>query len=239
MEIISLLDAIEQRHSVRRYKDIPLSEECRKLLQDKIREINSQSGLHFQLVCDEKKAFSGLPAYGKFSGVNAYIVAAGKKSPTLDEQIGYYGEALVLFAQSIGLNSCWAGVSYTKIKDTYILEKDEKIACYIAIGYGETAGIQHKGKALEEICDLKESSPEWYKKGVKAAQLAPTAVNQQKFYIEYLGLKDGASLPQVKFNKGHSLIGYTQMDCGIARYHFELGASGGDLNNLPFKYSEE
>lgn len=180
----------------------------------------AHSGLHFQLVCDEKKAFSGLPAYGKFSGVNAYIVAAGKKAPDLDEQIGYYGEALVLFAQSIGLNSCWAGVSYTKIKDTYILEKDEKIACYIAIGYGETPGIQHKSKALEEISDIKENSPEWYKKGVKAAQLAPTAVNQQKFYIEYLGLKDGDSLPQVKFHKGHSLIGYTQMDCGIARYHF-------------------
>lgn len=146
--MITLLEAIDQRHSVRHYKDIPLSEECRKLLQDKIQEINSQSGLHFQLVCDEKKAFSGLPAYGKFSGVNAYIVAAGKKAPDLDEQIGYYGEALVLFAQSIGLNSCWAGVSYTKIKDTYILEKDEKIACYIAIGYGETPGIQHKSKAF-------------------------------------------------------------------------------------------
>ena len=62
--------------------------------------VQAHSDLHFQLVCDEKKAFSGLPAYGKFSGVNAYIVAAGKKAPDLDEQIGYYGEALVLFART-------------------------------------------------------------------------------------------------------------------------------------------
>lgn len=237
--MLSLSDAIEQRHSVRRYKDIPLSEECRKLIQERIVKINSETGLHFQLVCDEKKAFSGLPAYGKFSGVSSYIIASGPKSPDLDEQIGYWGEDLVLFAQTLGLNSCWAGVSYTKIKGTYTLEKNEKIACYIALGYGETPGVQHKSKALEEISNLNAQSPEWFRKGVKAAQLAPTAVNQQKFYIELQGLKEGNTLPSVKFHKGHSIIGYTQMDCGIARYHFELGTSDGKTAELPFIYEKD
>lgn len=235
--MLTVLEAIEQRHSVRRYKDIPLSEECRELMHNKIEEVNTVSGLHFQLVCDERKAFSGGLAYGKFFGVNSYIVAAGRKAPELDEQIGYYGEQLVLYAQQIGLNTCWAGLSYSKVKGTYELEDGEKIACYIALGYSETPGIQHKSKALTEISNLDAQSPEWFRKGVEAAALAPTAVNQQKFFIEYQGPKEGESLPRVKFDKGHSVIGYTKMDKGIARYHFELGASGGNITELPFRYS--
>ena len=42
-----------------------------------------------------------------------------------------------------------------------------------------------------------------------------------------------------KFWEGIGLLTTLPQDCGIARYHFELGASGGDLNNLPFKYSEK
>ena len=30
---------------------------------------------------------------------------------------------------------------------------------------------------------------------------------------------------QVRANKGFSMIGYTQMDLGIAKYHFEVGVS--------------
>jgi hypothetical protein len=29
---------------------------------------------------------------------------------------------------------------------------------------------------------------------------------------------------QVRAKKGFSMIGYTQMDLGIAKYHFEIGA---------------
>ena len=59
-------------------------------------------------------------------------------------------------------------------------------------------------------------------KGVEAALLAPTAVNQQKFSFEYVGMKDGHQ--QVRAKKGFSMIGYTKIDLGIAKYHFEVGA---------------
>lgn len=46
--------------------------------------------------------------------------------------------------------------------------------------------------------------------------------NQQKFSFEYVGMKNNRHI--VKASKGFSLIGYTKMDLGIAKLHFEIGA---------------
>ena len=221
---MTLIEAIEARHSVRKYKDEPIPEEILSVLRNRIREINDEAGLHIQLVTDEPKAFSGLMAYGSFSGVKNYFVMAGKKGNDLDEKIGYYGEQLVLLAQTLGLNSCWAGLSYSKIPGTYELEDGEKIGCYIALGYGETQGKAHKSKEIKSVSNASDVTPEWFSKGVEAALLAPTAINQQKFYIEYLGFKDNSKLPKVSARPLFSMAGYSKMDLGIVKYHFEIGA---------------
>ena len=220
---MTIQEAIEARHSVRAYKDQPLSEETVKVLEDEIVTLNNEGQLHIQLICNEPKAFQGTMAkYGKFRNANNYLVMAGKKADDLDERIGYYGEHLVLLAQTLGLNTCWVGLSYSKVPGTYELGKDEKIACYIAIGYGETQGVGHKIKTVEQVSNASDITPSWFKKGVEAALLAPTAVNQQKFSFEYVGISNNHH--QVRAKKGFSMIGYTQMDLGIAKYHFEVGA---------------
>ena len=221
---MTLLEAIEARHSVRKYKDEPIREEILAVLRNKVWEVNKEAGLHVQLVTGEPKAFSGLICYGTFSGVTNYFVMAGKKGDDLDEKIGYWGEQLVLLAQTLGLNTCWAGVSYSKIPGTYELEDGEKIGCYIALGYGQTQGSGHKVKDVREISNASDLTPKWFKKGVDAALLAPTAVNQQKFYLEYVGFKDFSKLPKVAAKPVFSMIGYSKMDLGIIKYHFELGA---------------
>ena len=221
---MTLIEAIEARHSVRKYKDEPIPEDILSVLRNRIREINDEAGLHIQLVTDEPKAFSGLMAYGSFSGVKNYFVMAGKKGNDLDEKIGYYGEQLVLLAQTLGLNTCWAGLSYSKIPGTYELEDGEKIGCYIALGYGETQGKAHKSKEIKSVSNASDVTPEWFSKGVEAALLAPTAINQQKFYIEYLGFKDNSKLPKVSARPLFSMAGYSKMDLGIVKYHFEIGA---------------
>lgn len=220
---MTIQEAIEARHSVRAYKDLPLSEEIVKLLEDELVKLNNEGQLHIQLICNEPKAFQGTMAkYGKFRNANNYIVMAGKKADDLDERIGYYGEHIVLLAQTLGLNTCWVGLSYSKVPGTYVLEEGEKIACYIAIGYGETQGVGHKIKTVEQVSNASDITPSWFKKGVEAALLAPTAVNQQKFSFEYVGMSNNRH--QVRAKKGFSMIGYTQMDLGIAKYHFEIGA---------------
>ena len=220
---MTIQEAIEVRHSVRAYKDQPLSEEIVKVLEDEIVKLNNEGQLHIQLICNEPKAFQGTMAkYGKFRNANNYLVMAGKKSEDLDERVGYYGEHLVLLAQTLGLNTCWVGLSYSKVPGTYELGEDEKIACYIAIGYGETQGVGHKIKTVEQVSNASDITPSWFKKGVEAALLAPTAVNQQKFSFEHVGVKNNRH--QIRAKKGFSMIGYTKMDLGIAKYHFEIGA---------------
>lgn len=221
---MTLLEAIESRHSVRRYKDIPLTEETVKILFQKIEEINRKGKLHIQLITNEPKAFKGIFAYGRFSGVNNYFVVSGKKADDLDERAGYYGEQLVLLAQQLGLNTCWVGQSYRKIENTFKLDDGEKVVCYIAVGYGETQGAEHKHKTLEDVSNINRLTPEWFKKGVTAALLAPTAVNQQKFYFEYVLSDEENQKPKVKAKKLFSLVGYTNVDLGIAKCHFEIAA---------------
>ncbi len=221
---MTLLEAIEARHSVRKYKDSPIPEEILAVLRNKVWEVNKEAGLHVQLVTDEPKAYKGVMAYGSFSGVKNYFVMAGKKGEDLDEKIGYYGEQLVLLAQTLGLNTCWTGLSYSKIPGTYELESGEKIGCYIALGHGETQGAGHKVKDVRDISNASDLTPKWFRKGVEAALLAPTAVNQQKFYLEYVGFKDYSKVPKVAAKPVFSMIGYTKMDLGIVKYHFELGA---------------
>ena len=220
---MSLKEAIEARHSVRAYNGQPLSEEIVNVLQDRIAELNREGQLHIQLILNEPKAFLGtLAKYGRFRGVNNYIVMAGRKTEDLDERVGYYGEHLVLLAQTLGLNTCWVGLSYSKVPGTYVLDEGEKIACYIAVGYGETQGVAHKIKTVEQVSNATDKTPLWFKRGVEAALLAPTAVNQQKFSFKYVGINDGRH--QVLAKRGFSMIGYTQMDLGIAKCHFEIGA---------------
>ena len=229
-------EAIEARHSVRAYKDLPLSEEIVKLLEEELVKLNNEGQLHIQLICNEPKAFQGTMAkYGKFRNANNYLVMAGKKAEDLDERIGYYGEHLVLLAQTLGLNTCWVGLSYSKVPGTYVLDEDEKIACYIAIGYGETQGSGHKIKTVEQVSNASDITPSWFKRGVEAALLAPTAVNQQKFSFEYVGMSNNRH--QVCAKKGFSMIGYTQMDLGIAKYHFEIGAGKNNFDCKYFKYA--
>jgi hypothetical protein len=222
--MMTIDEAIKQRHSVRAYKNMPLTDNDVKLLEGKIEELNAMGHLHMQLIQNEPKAFQGMLAkYGKFRNVNNYIVMAGKKVDDLDERIGYYGEQLVLAAQMAGMNTCWVGLSFKKVPGTYVLDDGEAIKAYISIGYGETNGVSHKIKRMEQVSNADRATPEWFKSGVEAALLAPTAVNQQKFYFEYVSA-DGINPAKVRARRQFSLVGYTKMDLGIAKLHFEIGA---------------
>jgi len=221
---MTLHEAIKARHSVRVYKDQPLADEVVRALEEKIAELNRVGQLHIQLILNEPKAFQGkLAKYGRFRNVQNYIIIAGRETTDLDERSGYYGEQLVLLAQTLGLNTCWVGITYTKIPGTYALDVGEKVSCCISLGYGVSQGMAHRIKKLEQVSrSLGGPAPLWFRSGVEAALLAPTAVNQQKFLFEYLGIKDGRH--QVRAMRLFSLFGYTKMDLGIAKYHFEVGA---------------
>lgn len=164
---MDLKEAMKERHSVRQYEDRPLSEEIVAELKQEISACNKESGLHIQLVKNEPKAFDGFMAhYGKFSGVRNYIAMIGKKDAGLDEKCGYYGERLVLKAQQLGLNTCWAAMTYSKIKTAFTIDNGEKLCIVISLGYGTSQGVSHKSKSVSDVTKTDGILPGWFKAGL-------------------------------------------------------------------------
>ncbi len=213
---MDILTAIKERHSVRRYKEMPIEKEKLDVLFDEVKKCNAESGLNIQLVTNEPRAFTGaLASYGHFSGVSSYFALVGKKSAELEETAGYYGERLVLLSQQLGLNTCWVALTFSKRRSKISINKGEKLVCVISLGYGEKQGREHKNRPVEEICTCYDNSPDWFKAGVDAAMLAPTAINQQKFNFSLEGNTVTATAQKGPCSK---------IDLGIVKLHFELGA---------------
>lgn len=217
--MMELLELMKQRHSVRQYTDRAIEPEKRMALDALATDINQKTGLHIQIIYEEPKCFDSMMAhYGKFTGVQNYIALVGLKGKNLDENLGYYGEQLVLKAQEMGLNTCWVAMTHGKSQAR--IDKGEKQVCLISLGYGCATGAEHKSKPLMEVCNHQAGMPEWFLKGMEAALLAPTAMNQQKFFFEL------QSNGRIKASCGKGF--YTKLDLGIVKYHFEA-ASGKKL----------
>ena len=208
-----ILDIMRKRHSVRRFRNEPLAKDIADKLTEMIANVNRESGLSVKLFVDEPEAFkASKPHYGSFSGCRNYLVIEGPKG--MDEAAGYFGEKLVLYAQELGINSCWVALTYEKSKVS--AEKDHVIYVLIALGYGETEGVPHRSKAFGRLVKADGDMPDWFKRGAEGALLAPTAINQQQFLIELM--------PENRV-RIKSLPGPCRyIDYGIVKYHFEAAA---------------
>lgn len=210
---MDLKEAIQRRRSIRKYLDKEIEASDIKKIEDLIEEINTKSQLHFRIVYDDTKSFARMVKYGWFENVKQYIAIYGKNDKDLDRKAGYYGEELVLNLVILGLGTCWVAGTYDKKMAKSLKEDDERLVAIILFGYGEEVQSNRKSKTIQQVTKLYEDTPKWFKEGVEAALLAPTALNQQRFRIVY--------------NNGecviHPLIGHlTKLDAGIVQYHFEL-----------------
>ena len=212
---MDIREAIKTRHSVRQYKPEPISETHKEQLEEVIRACNEESGLNMQLILDDPECFDTLLGhYGKFENAVNYVAVVGPKLlPNLEETGGYYGQKVVLKAQMMGLNTCWVAGTYGRGKCKAARDQDEMLICVIAIGYGQNEGTKHKSKPVSRLCSVPVADmPVWFKNGVKAAMMAPTAMNQQKFSIS---LQNGE--PVITAGIGP----LTKVDLGIVKYNFE------------------
>lgn len=213
---MDIFEAMNVRHSVRSYTDRKIDKKIVDELKKFIDECNRDGNMNIQLCIDEPKAFdSFMGHYGKFKNVKNYIAIIGKKGENFEEKCGYYGEKVVLKATQLGLNTCWVALTYSKSKVNCQINKDEKLCCVISLGYGETSGVSRKTKTIEELSKVDGDMPQWFRRGMEATQLAPTAMNQQKFIITL-----HENVVTAKALRGF----YTKLDLGIVKYHFEIGA---------------
>ena len=216
---MNIHEAIRARHSVRKYTDLKIEGETAAALEAYVQQLNAESGLRMQLCLNEPEAFgSKLACFGMFKGVTDYLALVGSDGAALDETCGYYGEKFVLQAQMLGLNTCWVLATYNRRKCAAEVGSGEKLCCVIALGYGETQGKPRRSKKIEDVCPNREL-PDWFRRGVEYALMAPTGVNQQDFTLELTpdGVRAGCGRGPCK-----------KIDLGIVQCHFEIGASEGD-----------
>ena len=227
---MDILETMKARHSVRQYKNQAIESSKREKINALIKDVNAESKLSIQVFYDEPKWFDSFigilesckELYGRgfiktyremttgefCENVKNYIAIVGNKND--QEKAGYYGEKIVLKCQKLGLNTCWVAMTHGKSKAQ--IKRGQKLLIIISLGYGETQGVPHKSKSIAELGQADQKN-EWFEKGMEAVSLAPTAVNQQKFYFE---LKNGIVTAK---NLGGF---YSRIDLGIVKYHFEV-----------------
>ena len=217
---MTITEAMQSRHSVRKYIDRPIPDELLEKLNTRISEKNKKYDLAIQLKVNDENAFDGIIKLILAKGVKNYLILCGKDTPDLDEKLGYCGADIMLYAQTIGLNTWWVGSTFNK-KGISRAADGNRVTGVISIGYGATQGIPHKSKKPEDVSSYKGETPEWFKKGVAAALLALTAQNKQAFTIKGDGNKVSITCDNGIF---------TGSDLGIVKYHFEVGAGKENFN---------
>lgn len=214
---MTIKEATRNRHTVRKYKDLRIPAEVSTQLSARIEDNNKKYGLKMKLVLENTEAFNAAIKLVLAKSVRNYVILAGANAADLEEKLGYSGADVMLFAQTLGLNSWWVGGTFSRkgVLKNADMTDSEKVTGIIAIGYGATQGIPHKSKTPEEVSVYQGKAPEWFRQGVTAALLAPTALNKQAFFIK----GDGRSV-SISCSNGN----FSGTDLGIVKYHFEAGA---------------
>ncbi len=213
---MTIKEAVKERHMVRQYTDKTIPADIVKLINARIAENNKKYNLHLTLVVDNSDGIGTMAKLLLSKTVNNYIVLAGTDTPRLDEKLGYCGADLILYAQTLGLNTWWVGGMFNgrgALKN--LSNKKVRVNGVIAVGYGQTQGIPHKSKTAAEISEYKGDAPQWFTDGVEALLYAPTALNKQPYVVKGDGNKVSISA-----GDGH----FSGIDLGIGKYHFEVGA---------------
>lgn len=216
------VETIRERHSVREYDGKPLARVEFDALGAVVEECARESGLDIQLVGDNPEVFNVIARFGLIRGCRthvAFVVDDAKAGDVAaDEAIGYWGQRIVLAAQDMGLNTCWCALCSRK-KSRAVVAPGKKIRLVIAVGHGKTQGFSRKTKSVEALSSVEcAKGPAWFAEAMEAAQLAPTAMNNQNFKITLLS--DGET---VRIDAPQS--GLNMIDEGIVRCNFEIAAN--------------
>ena len=210
---MTIKEAMKERHMVRKYVDKKIPEDLVSKLNERIEENNKKYDLSIKLMLDNDKAVNSIIKLLLAKGVKNYIILAGNDTDDLSEKLGYSSADIMLYAQTLGLNTWYVGGTFNRGVSKYVPNK--KVIGIVAIGYGINNGVAHKSKTLEEVSSYDGTMPEWFKNGILASLLAPTALNKQDYRIFGKGNK-------VKIEIDNGI--FTGANKGLIKYHFELGA---------------
>ncbi len=216
--IMNFDEAIRERHTVKIYKKKEVPADVVKQLNERIIALNEGLDIFMSLVTNDSSALNAAVKIGFTKNVNNYIVLSGKNEPDLEEKLGYGGADIMLFAQTLGLNTWWVSGTFNKgnAREKGGVPGTNLIKGIIIFGYGENQGVPHKSKSTVDVSKYSGGTPPfWFIRGVGSALLAPTALNRQAFRIE-----GHQNKVKITYAKGQ----FSGLDLGIIKYHFETGA---------------
>jgi nitroreductase len=184
-----------------------------------------------------KDIFKGIVgSYGKVSGAPAFVAFIGDmRAPSVQEEVGYTGEGIILEATAMGLNTCWVAGFFRPESVTSLVEiKDnERVLAVTPVGYasgfeslGERLmtgfGLTHRRLPLSKLISGQrvDNLPEWVQVSLEAARLAPSAVNRQPWGFDV----DGSGITVFVRTSGPEFNVSKRLDCGIAMLHIEVAA---------------
>ncbi len=246
--------SIKHRISRRKYRPDPLRQEDRDDLENSVKELRKEFPLSRVII--EQKGFDKVSkkiigSYGIITGASSYAIITGKTAEDkfkANIQAGVVGEALILEATSLGLNTCWMGGFFDReeISSEVEIEDDEEILAITPLGKAKdsltiterlvkrTTGSR-KRKPLSELCSegFLEKAKDWMNNAVALARLAPSAVNRQPWRFKTEGEK--LILFSAIKKKKHGV--YPYLDCGIALLHILIGA-GEEGEDVDIEYGK-
>lgn len=229
---MDMRQAIDARVSRRTYLDQPVEPGTLDALRAALEEGNARGGVDMRMALDAGGAFAGLRrSYGMFKGVRSYIGLICKENdPLAIERLGYWGERWVLEATALGIGTCWVAGTFDRSLSPFTLGNGDTLVCVITFGPVDAsltfkerllrAGSHRRTKSIADMvrADV-EALPDWFERGMRMVQRAPSAVNRQPVVFT---LKDGAASAAIDGQAAATLL-----DFGIAKLHFEIGADGG------------
>ena len=237
MDVDTWLAAVPSRRSRRAFDGRALSSEDLDAIATLCSRFAPYADARVLLLPEAPPAvFTGLVgSYGKVTGApSAIVFIADASSPNADEHLGYTGEGIVLAATARGLQTCWVGGSFSRSTVTRIvtLRESQAVRAVSPLGHALVEPPRAERvffgtdkpkarRALDQIAPGHEDWPAWAQAGVRAAQVAPSAMNRQPWRFR---LEEGAVV--VSTSGIMTPVVSQRLDCGIAMLHFELGVRG-------------
>ncbi len=188
-------EVIEQRHSVRKYRQDKVDDAILNKLRSNLDTYvsmgeSSQGQARFQIIENAKD--SGLGFLWGLGRINApYCIASIVSTKEQELEVGFALEQQVLYLTEQGIGTCWLGTFDRKVLAAQCNLQDQESVCYVvAFGYFTEKGFMnngfrkivggHKRKPFQEIClaDESELNP-LAKEAISMAILGPSGNNAQ------------------------------------------------------------
>ncbi len=110
--MMDMKQAMHERHMVRKYLDKPIPADIVAKLEERVQKNNEAYGLSIKLMTDNGSAIPAAIKLLLAKDVNNFFIMAGPDGT--DERLGYAGADLMLYAQTLGLNTWWVGGTFSR-----------------------------------------------------------------------------------------------------------------------------